>query len=122
MKYARVENGIALEIIDFNPVGAYTEEIASQFIQCPDEVEQNWTLKNNVWYPPTQPTIEDLLNAIRADRTKRLAECDWTQLPDVPATIDKVAWVTYRQQLRDFPKTCDPENPTWPVPPQDIAL
>ena len=30
-----------------------------------------------------------------------LAESDWTQLPD--ATVDREAWATYRQALRDFP-------------------
>jgi len=54
--------------------------------------------------------------SIRVDRTKRLADCDWTQLAD--STADKQAWATYRQALRDitsqagFPWTIDwPEQP-----------
>ena len=37
--------------------------------------------------------------SVRDDRTKRLSECDWTQLTDAP--VDKTAWATYRQALRD---------------------
>lgn len=37
--------------------------------------------------------------AVRSDRNKRLAESDWTQVADAP--VDKAAWATYRQALRD---------------------
>jgi hypothetical protein len=53
---------------------------------------------------------------VRADRTKRLADSDWTQIAD--STADKAAWATHRQALRDvtaqagFPWTID-----WPVAP-----
>lgn len=54
--------------------------------------------------------------SVRADRTKRLADSDWTQIAD--STADKQAWAGYRQALRDitsqagFPWTIDwPEQP-----------
>jgi hypothetical protein len=40
---------------------------------------------------------------MRHHRDRLLAESDWTQLPD--ATVDREAWATYRQALRDFPAT-----------------
>jgi hypothetical protein len=53
---------------------------------------------------------------VRADRTKRLADSDWTQIAD--STADKQAWAAHRQALRDitsqagFPWTIDwPEQP-----------
>jgi hypothetical protein len=50
---------------------------------------------------------------IRADRDQRLAACDWTQLPD--ASVDKVAWSTYRQALRDIPSSPGfPWEVVWP--------
>jgi hypothetical protein len=53
---------------------------------------------------------------LRAERDKLLSACDWTQISD--ASVDKVAWATYRQELRDLPEnTIDPENPIWPIPP-----
>ena len=54
--------------------------------------------------------------SVRADRTKRLADSDWTQIAD--STADKAAWAVYRQALRDvtgqegFPWTI-----TWPETP-----
>jgi hypothetical protein len=37
--------------------------------------------------------------AVRKQRDEKLAECDWTQVADAP--VDKTAWATYRQALRD---------------------
>lgn len=52
---------------------------------------------------------------VRADRNKRLADCDWTQLPDAP--VDAAAWAAYRQELRDITTQTDPFNITWPQEP-----
>ena len=38
---------------------------------------------------------------LRLHRDRLLAQSDWTQLPDAP--VDKAAWATYRQALRDLP-------------------
>lgn len=68
---------------------------------------------------PPGPTREKLLAVIRAERNKRLLACDWTQIPDAPLSTDQgEAWAIYRQALRDFPETCDPANPVWPVAPE----
>ncbi len=53
---------------------------------------------------------------IRADRDKRLAETDWTQVADAP--VDASAWATYRQSLRDVPSQNGfPHEVTWPEKP-----
>jgi len=53
---------------------------------------------------------------VRAERNHRLADSDWTQLPDAP--VDRTAWATYRQQLRDVSKQSGfPWQITWPVEP-----
>jgi len=50
---------------------------------------------------------------LRSERNGRLAASDWTQVDDAP--VDKAAWATYRQALRDLPaNTTDPLNPVWP--------
>jgi len=55
-------------------------------------------------------------NAIRAERDRKLAECDWTQLAD--STANKAAWAIYRQALRDGPaQTGFPWTVTWPETP-----
>jgi hypothetical protein len=54
--------------------------------------------------------------SVRADRDKRLAECDWTQLSD--SQVDKAVWATYRQALRDVPAQAGfPYDITWPEKP-----
>jgi hypothetical protein len=60
--------------------------------------------------------LEAALENLRAERDRRLAASDWTQLPDAP--VDREAWAACRQQLRDLPSTSpDPRNPAWPDPP-----
>jgi hypothetical protein len=50
--------------------------------------------------------LESHKNFIRQERDKRLAECDWTQVVDVPLSAEKKEeWRVYRQQLRDFIST-----------------
>jgi hypothetical protein len=53
-------------------------------------------------------------------RNAELQESDWTQLPDVPLTVEQVsAWAVYRQALRDLPAQPGwPANINWPVQPE----
>jgi len=54
--------------------------------------------------------------AVRSDRDKRLSDTDWTQVADAP--VDKAAWATYRQALRDVPTQAGfPYDITWPSKP-----
>ena len=54
--------------------------------------------------------------SVREQRNTKLSESDWTQVADAP--VDKTAWATYRQALRDvtsqagFPWTIE-----WPTQP-----
>lgn len=59
---------------------------------------------------------------VRHERNRRLAESDWTQLPDADLnTEEKQQWKTYRQALRDVTEQADPRNITWPVAPNAQA-
>ena len=53
---------------------------------------------------------------VRYVRDEYLKESDWTQLIDVNG-VDKTAWATYRQQLRDITTQADPFSITWPTKP-----
>ena len=54
--------------------------------------------------------------SVRTDRTKRLADSDWTQIAD--STADKAAWATYRAALRDITKADGfPWTMVWPTQP-----
>jgi len=53
----------------------------------------------------------------RNERSTLLKDCDYTQLPDYNG-LDKAAWATYRQALRDIPQNqSDPNNIVWPTLP-----
>lgn len=55
--------------------------------------------------------------SMRKQRDEKLAECDWTQVDDAP--VDKAAWATYRQTLRDVTAQSGfPWTITWPSKPQ----
>ena len=51
-------------------------------------------------------TDNDYESMMRKVRDSMLKESDWTQVADAP--VDKTAWATYRQTLRDFPATWTP--------------
>ena len=54
--------------------------------------------------------------SVRQQRDDKLSKCDWTQVADAP--VDKAAWATYRQALRDLPKEAGfPWDMTWPTAP-----
>ena len=53
------------------------------------------------------------MQQVRETRNRLLNESDWTDQHDIEE------WVAYRQALRDLPATTeDPEQITWPEPPQ----
>jgi hypothetical protein len=70
---------------------------------------------------PIVYTDQEKLAFVRLQRDKRLLDCDWTQLSDTPASINKEAWATYRQLLRDLPNQSDLnlDMPNWPLPPSN---
>jgi hypothetical protein len=54
--------------------------------------------------------------AIRSQRTDKLKGSDWTQVADAP--VDKAAWATYRQALRDITAQSGcPWDTQWPDAP-----
>tara|TARA_R110001592_G_scaffold108785_1_gene303970 strand:+ start:994 stop:1350 length:357 start_codon:yes stop_codon:yes gene_type:complete len=56
------------------------------------------------------------MKELRRKRDKLLMECDWTQSRDITLTDDE-AWIKYRQDLRDLPKTADLSNVEYPTKP-----
>ena len=68
--------------------------------------------------PITEPDPEPVAPevSVRAKRDNLLSTSDWTQVDDSP--VDKSAWPTYRQALRDVPAQSGfPNTITWPNKP-----
>ena len=60
---------------------------------------------------------DTLLDEVRVIRNKKLAETDWTQLPDVSETT-RNSWSSYRQALRDITDNCTSlDDVVWPTTP-----
>ena len=54
---------------------------------------------------------------VRGERDSKLSSSDWTQVADAP--VNKQAWATYRQALRDIPLQAGfPWNVSWPTQPE----
>lgn len=94
-------------------VESLTDELTDK-VPCPfpkwNPLTGNWVFDRESW-------LDDF---VRTGRDSKLADCDWTQLPDSPLSPEqKAAWAAYRQSLRDLPNTENlmPENLTWPVEP-----
>lgn len=90
----------------------------------PTLVDGLWT---QTWVVADKYTAEELAqqatdatakkwNDLRMERNDKLTLSDWTQLPD--SNVDKAAWATYRQALRDITTQEGlPNSVTWPVAP-----
>jgi len=69
---------------------------------------------------PVTPSMtpEEALGLVRDERTRRLYDCDWTQLPDTPLSPEQVEqWQIYRQELRDLPNVLVWNETIWPTKP-----
>ena len=109
-----LENSVQL-VIEWLPFDMYTQKLIST----------ESYLKDNKVYSVAivDKTTEELALEIqameidvRSERNSLLASSDWTQVADAP--VDKTAWATYRQALRDITSQEGfPFNVVFPTPP-----
>ena len=80
--------------------------------QTVQKIDDVWT---QAWIV-VEISLDQASNNVRGYRDRLLSECDWTHLPAI--SIDKVAWATYRQELRDITdQEGFPYNLIWPIKP-----
>jgi hypothetical protein len=75
-----------------------------------------WVEEGNTPDPAPVPPIT--WSTIRSKRDQLISESDWTMIPG--ATVDQLAWSSYRQILRDLPQTyleAGVDSVIWPNPP-----
>lgn len=77
----------------------------------PVQVNGKWT---QTWRVVQLPENQATVN-VRAKRNQLLTASDWTQIADAP--VDKAAWATYRQALRDLPQAEGFPNVEFPQAP-----
>lgn len=97
------------------PADDYTINLERTAVKQDDAWVEQW-----ISTPATPEQIakrtEAKANDVRAEHNQRLADCDWTQLPDAP--VNRAEWATYRQALRDVTaQTGFPWDITWPEAP-----
>ena len=63
MKYARIINGIAIDVRAESPDGCFTPEIAAEFVEIPDNVKDHWILTGTEWAAPViqEPVVVEPL-------------------------------------------------------------
>ena len=82
--------------------GRYEKNIEVKPIRCEHGIwKQTWGVI------PMSDAEKEAIDAakakeIRSERDWKLAACDWTQVADAP--VNKAAWATYRQALRNMPE------------------
>lgn len=136
MKKAWIENGFIRDVAHATPSEIYHPDIATLYdTDVPDTAVNGATLVAGVWTNPPAPVLptdaeiasqqaaykaqNDVEQAasVRASRTEKLKDCDWTQVADAP--VDKAAWATYRQALRDISAQAGfPATVAWPTQPE----
>lgn len=95
-----LRSGVCVDT-DFDIQARKGEFILEAF--CKD-TENYKVVDGHVVYSEKVSTVEEIQRDIRRVRDIRLANSDWTQMPDAPLSEEsKQQWSTYRQQLRDLP-------------------
>ena len=96
------------------------DRATQKLVSCPAYVEDGWAYTVRVENKSQAEIDADTASRAaqkRAERDRLLAASDWTQVEDAP--VDKAAWATYRQALRDlpqadgFPDVDMPHDPNW---------
>lgn len=99
------------------------DRATQKLVPCDPYVEGDWAYTVEVADKTAEEIAADTSSQaanVRAQRDRLLAACDWTQLADAP--VDKEAWATYRQALRNlpdqegFPNVDFPNDPDWVEP------
>lgn len=141
MLVAKIQNGIVLQVADCRELCEWyppTDEqladrnlvkvnlfreydpLTQKLVPSTPVLEGEWVYTvavEQLTEEEVQAAKDAAMVTLRNQRNQLLASCDWTQLTDSP--VDKQAWATYRQVLRDFPATvADPRLPIdWPQKP-----
>lgn len=57
MMYARIQNGIAVDVRSDSPVGCFTDDFVAQFVAVPDDVQNGWLFDGTDFTAPPLPPV-----------------------------------------------------------------
>lgn len=113
-----VPDGGGYMVGQVNPEAVYFA--AGEVVARPDRPSpcHSWDWSTLSWIED-ESELDRVWANLRAERSRRLAACDWTQVADAPLTDEqKSAWASYRQALRDLPEMItDLTEIVWPEQP-----
>lgn len=75
--YARIQNGIAVDVRSESPVGCFTDDFVAQFVAVPDNVQNGWLFDGTNFAPPPGPTQEQLdaeAARVAAEQVKQVSQ------------------------------------------------
>lgn len=118
--FAAPENSVAIDAAtNVDLQNQYWDEDTASLVQRNPRPSNFYYWANKQWNLDSA----QILTAIRAIRTRKLTDSDWTQMNDSPLSdTEKAAWATYRQALRDITTTLTGSEQTledvqWPTAP-----
>lgn len=118
------------DFIGIDPILESPQPTLTRFQSASQDGIEKDSLGNWVWKWKVTDWDQDAINAatnsqwssIRSTRNKKLQESDWTQVDDAPlSNVEKAAWASYRQALRDITNQADPFAIEWPQAPNEVT-
>lgn len=98
------------------------DRATQKLVSCDPYVQDGWAYVVRVEDKTADEIAADLASKsaqVRAQRDRLLSASDWTQVLDAP--VDREAWATYRQALRDLPSQEGFPNVEFPRDPNFVG-
>lgn len=129
--YARVQPASAPTASETTVVSEATPALVDGVWTQSWSVADKYTAEELAAYNQLQ--VDKKWDLFRSGRDSRLLESDWViarhkEQKELGVTTsiqdsEYMAWLTYRQQLRDLPsQVTDPESVVWPTPPGQLGV
>lgn len=97
------------------------DQRTQKLVACDPYIQDGWAYTVRVESKTDEELAADTASQaarVRSDRTRRLAESDWTQGKDIADNVSTI-WATYRQALRDITTQAGfPWDVQWPAQPE----
>lgn len=98
------------------------DRATQKLVPCDPVIENGFAYTVDVEYKTEAEIAADVAAKaaqVRAQRDRLLSDSDWTQVLDAP--VDRTAWATYRQALRDLPSAEGFPDVEFPLSPDSVT-